>query len=372
MKRGCRRRPRGAVQQDREGDGPAFVEGSQIEKHENSKCVQQGRLGPALPLLVGEAGPVEPEPPRQLRGEAPPWPAWPRRSCAPAPARPDIHRGKAVEAFQPGRAAGPAAGGEGRRTAPSSRPCCARRAFPGPGQHPVGGVRLHVHPLDAPAVDEVVDVGAAEGAEMALWMALIGTPRAPALSQSTSIRYWGTSSMPLGGPSSASGPAPPCREAGCGPPSGLHARCRRGPAAGSRTPWALAQFTTAGGGKANTLAPRIGQTGHGPPRGRLGPQVRAVALSQSFSLTKTMPLFCARPEKAHAGNGHARFHRLLFVLQEMPLDVGCNRLGLLQGRAGRHEDLGQQDPLVLVRQVAVGMRRKRTPQPPTIRAKAMR
>jgi len=37
-----------------------------------------------------------------------------------------------------------------------------------------------------------------KAAEIVLWIELMGTPRAPAFSQSTSIRYSGTSSNPLG------------------------------------------------------------------------------------------------------------------------------------------------------------------------------
>ncbi len=39
--------------------------------------------------------------------------------------------------------------------------------------------------------------------------------------------------------------------------------------------------------------------------------------SQSFSLTNTMPLFCALPEKLMPAKGQTGVHRLLFVLQEI-------------------------------------------------------
>ncbi|OPZ59397.1 MAG: hypothetical protein BWY88_00759 [Synergistetes bacterium ADurb.Bin520] len=125
-----------------------------------------------------------------------------------------------------------------------------------------------------------------------------GTPRAPALAQSTSTRNWGTSSIPLGRTLARRG------SAAAMPRSWLRAAMRAlwpSPPRSSNwksTPRALPISLTAGGAKAKTKPPRIREK---------APMARpAMALTrrsgrfrrrQSFSLTKTMPLFWARPEK---------------------------------------------------------------------------
>src|SRR5512136_783735 len=52
--------------------------------------------------------------------------------------------------------------------------------------------------------------------------------------------------------------------------------------------------------------------------------------------------------KAKAGNGHARFHRLFFVLLKMALYLLHDFLRLLQGGACRQYNLGEKNSLVLI------------------------
>lgn len=124
----------------------------------------------------------------------------------------------------------------------------------------------------------------------------MGTPSAPALSQSTSIRYWGTSSRPLGRTERrrwsceamysswlraavrAWWPTPP-RSSSC-----------------MSKPWEVPSSGIAGGANTNTMALRIRDSSC------MARAATALAFSsflsrssQSRSLTKAMPWFCPRP-----------------------------------------------------------------------------
>ncbi len=61
--------------------------------------------------------------------------------------------------------------------------------------------------------------------------------------------------------------------------------------------------------------------------------------------------------KREAGDREQRLHRLLFVLQEVPLRLAQDRKRALLRRPGRKNDLGKQDPLIFV-----GQERRRQPQ----------
>ena len=131
---------------------------------------------------------------------------------------------------------------------------------------------------------------------MVSWMAVIGTPRAPAFCQSTSIRYSGQSSSPLGRTRVNLGSLAAI------PRSWLRAAISpswpRPPRSCNwkSNPLALPSSMTAGGVKAYTLALWICENA------RMALSATAPALSsgrlrsfQSLSLIKAIPIFCPRP-----------------------------------------------------------------------------
>ena len=79
---------------------------------------------------------------------------------------------------------------------------------------------------------------------------------------------------------------------------------------------------TAGGGKANTMALRmLRKSRHGPSGNGLDLQIRPVAELPVLQLDEDHAVVLPPAGKADAGNGHAGFHRLFFVLQEIALDL---------------------------------------------------
>jgi len=126
----------------------------------------------------------------------------------------------------------------------------------------------------------------------------MGTPSAPAFCQSTSTRYSGTSSMPFGRTlvrrlSWKAMPRSWLRASISlwwpSPPRSSNWKSNPVPAPSS---------TTAGGGKANTRALRCWENAAmALPATAFTLRSDRFLRFQSFSLTNTMPLFCALPEK---------------------------------------------------------------------------
>ncbi len=209
---------------------------------------------------------------------------------------------------------------------------------------------------------------------MVLWMEVMGTPRAPALSQSTSTRYSGTSSMPLG--------RTLVRRASFAamPRSWFRASISfwwpRPPRSRSwkSNPVAVPSSITDGGGKANTRALRIlAKTLVARSAMAFTLQIRPIAEVPILELDEDQAIGLGSPGEADPGNRHAGFHGLLFMLLEMARDVGCHRLGLFQGRAGRQHDHGEQDPLILIRHIGRWANAGRgAPPPPRSRHRRLR
>jgi hypothetical protein len=133
---------------------------------------------------------------------------------------------------------------------------------------------------------------------MVVLMELKGTPRDPAFSQSTSTRYCGTSSIPLGRTFLSRG------SLAAMPRSMLRASISFSwPSPPRSSSWkskprALPSSMTGGGGKANTIASRNCE------KTRMDRPARASTFrsfrsrrSQSLSRTNAIPMFCPRPAK---------------------------------------------------------------------------
>src|SRR3972149_6734979 len=139
---------------------------------------------------------------------------------------------------------------------------------------------------------------------MVLWMASTGTPRAPPFSQSTSIRYWGTSSSPLGR-----------TRVSLGSRAAMPGSRRR-----EREHQRVANLRELSGGSSHQ---------------RVHFQVRTPAHIPLLVHDERHPDVLSRAGKATAGNRKAGFHRFLFIRQEMVSDLIQDLLGLLQGRTRR-------------------------------------
>ena len=146
-------------------------------------------------------------------------------------------------------------------------------------------------------------------------MEVMGTPRAPAFSQSTSIRYSGTSSMPLGRTAVNLGSLAAMPRSWL---LGLHQGLLSETAPVQQLevePLGHAQLDDGRRreGKDHGVADtRKGH--HGPSRNGLGLQVRPVAELPVLQLDEHHAVVLCPSGKADAGNGHAGFHRLFFVL----------------------------------------------------------
>ncbi len=157
-------------QDHRQGDAPALVQGGQQqEDHDDRQGVQRRRLGARLAFLLRQAGPFVANARRQLGGQAFHGVHGVAGALALGRRALDVHGRQAIVALEPGRADGPAGGGEGRE----GRHLAVRAADVPPlkvfGAHAEGRVGLYIDLLDPAPVDEVVDVETAErGAEGAV------------------------------------------------------------------------------------------------------------------------------------------------------------------------------------------------------------
>ena len=149
-----------------------------------------------------------------------------------------LMEGKPLKRSSLGRAGSPAAGGKGRKGNHLARRIPDIEFFQILGQHAVGGVGLDVHPLDPAALDEVVDIGAAEGRRDRLVDGGDGDPQGAGLFPihvdpvfGHIFHAVGPNAVNLG--SLAAMP----EELVLGRHQGLRGPDRPGPATESRTPW---------------------------------------------------------------------------------------------------------------------------------------
>ena len=124
-------------------------------------------------------------------------------------------------------------------------------------------------------------------------------------------------------------------------------------------PQGITQFDDSGGreredhGLAHARKPR-----HGPAGDGFGPQIRPVAELPVLQLGEHHAVVLRSAGKAHTGNRQTGFHRLLFVLLKIAFDFIGDFQRLLLSGARRHENLGEEDALVLVGQIAGGQPQK--------------
>ncbi len=157
--------PQGQDQQDRDRDGPALIERRQAqEDHEDGEGVQQRRLG-ARPSAPGRRAPVQSKPT--------PCGSFRTNSSMACMASPELRPGAASpRMLMDGKPLKRSSFGEPDVQWPEAKEEKGT-ILPGGvahvellqvlGQHAVGGVGLDIDPLDPAALDEVVDIGAAEG-----------------------------------------------------------------------------------------------------------------------------------------------------------------------------------------------------------------
>ncbi|OPZ62740.1 MAG: hypothetical protein BWY86_00246 [Candidatus Aminicenantes bacterium ADurb.Bin508] len=133
---------------------------------------------------------------------------------------------------------------------------------------------------------------------MVLWMEEIGTPKAPAFSQSTSILYWGTSSNPLGRTAMTRGSLETIPRSWFRAAVRASWPCPLWSRSWNSKPWEVPSSTTAGGGKTKTVAFRTLESAAVARAATALTLSSGLSLSfQSFNLIKTIPTFCPLPEK---------------------------------------------------------------------------
>ncbi len=186
-------------------------------------------------------------------------------------------------------------------------------------------------------------------------MAVMGSPCAPAFSQSTSSRYSGTSSMPLGRTFASRG------SCAAMPSNWLRAAIKASWPKPPRScnwksnPLAVPSSRTAGGAKAKTIASRnCENVPMAVPATAAGLQLGPVAELPVPQLHERHAHVLASAREAEAGDHHARFDGVLLIDQKMVPDLVHDLLGHVQRRIGGQDGLNHQNALVLVGQVGRG------------------